>query len=102
MEYNISWLTAVGDQDAHSMAMNITDTLDEYVRKTYAGVKSSNYKSGDLDEAEYKPIFYNDAMYDQLPLQSYQNDGYSRLKSIQKSVDPEGFFPSRTGGFKFT
>lgn len=102
MEYDVSWLTALGDDAAHSMAMNITATIDEYAKTTYAGVPSSHYQSGNLEEAEYDPIFLNDAMYDQMPLQSYENDGYDKLKAIQENVDPEGFFPSRTGGFKFT
>lgn len=102
MEYDISWLTALGDDDAHSMAQNITATIDEYVRATYAGVENTHYQSGDLDVEEYNPIFLNDAMYDQLTLQSYEQNGYAKLKAIQKAVDPNGFFPSRTGGFKFT
>jgi hypothetical protein len=103
MEYDISWLTAAGDADADAMARNITETIDEYAKTTYAGVESSHFQEPESDwEVEYTPIFMNDAMYDQLPLQSYENNGYERLKAIQKSVDPQGFFPSRTGGFKFT
>ena len=102
MEYDISWLTALEDDAAHSMAQNITATIDEYAKTAYAGIPSTHYQSGDLEEVEYSPIFYNDAMADQLSLQSYENDGYDKLKAIQKSVDPDGFFPSRTGGFKFT
>ncbi|RDL40051.1 FAD-binding-containing protein [Venustampulla echinocandica] len=102
MDYNLSWLTPLGDDTAHSMAMNITATIDEYAKKTYVGVPSTHYQSGDLEGLEYGPIFMNDATYDQKPLQTYENDGYNRLKTIQKSVDPEGFFPGRTGGFKFT
>lgn len=100
MEYDISWLTVLGDEDAHSMAINITETIDEYVKTTYANVPSTHYQAGNLEDAEYTPIFMNDAMYDQLSLQSYENGGFAKLKAIQKSVDPEGFFPSRTGGFK--
>jgi hypothetical protein len=103
IEYDISWLTAVGDADADAMARNITETIDEYAKTTYAGVESSHFQEPERDwEVEYTPIFMNDAMYDQLPLQSYENNGYARLKAVQKSVDPKGFFPSRAGGFKFT
>lgn len=83
------------------MAMNITATIDQYAKETYPGVKNSHYKSGDLGEG-YKPIFLNDAMFDQKPLQSYPEGNYQRLKSTQKSVDPDGFFSGRQGGFKFT
>jgi len=107
MEYDISWTTSLEDDAAHALAMNITATIDAYAETTYAGVKSSNYKGGDgnretLEEEEYNPTFLNDAMYDQTPLQSYGRSNYEKLKAIQKSVDPEGFFPGRTGGFKYT
>lgn len=102
MEYDISWLTALGDDSAHSMVMNITATIDEYVKTKYAGVASTHHHSGSVEVEEFTPIFMNDAMYDQMPLQSYENDGYAKLKAIQENVDPTGFFPSRTGGFKFT
>lgn len=62
----------------------------------------THYRSGDLEEVEHNPIFTNDAQYDQMTLQSYENDGYAKSKAIQQSVDLTGFFPSRIGGFKFT
>jgi hypothetical protein len=102
MEYDISWLTALGDSDAHAMAQNITASIDAYAQANYAGVQNSHYESGDLYDAGYKPIFLNDAMYDQLPLQSYAEGNYERLKSIHDAVDPDGFFATRTGGFKYT
>jgi hypothetical protein len=104
MEYDISWPTALTDDAAHSMAINITATVEEWAKTKYAGIRSSNYKGptdqADLENAEYTAIFLNDAMYDQLPLQSYDNNGYMRLTAIQKAVDPGGFFATRTGGFK--
>jgi hypothetical protein len=102
MEYDVSWLSSLGDEDAHAMAMNITEAIDEHVATKYAGVKNSNYVSGNLVAAAQTPIFLNDAMFDQLPLQSYGKSSYNRLKGIQKAVDPKGFFPQRTGGFKYT
>ena len=102
MEYDISWLAQPNDDLAHSMAMNITASIDEYAQAKYAGVKNSNYRAGDLETEEYNPQFLNDAMYDQKPLQSYGEANYERLKRIQKKYDPSGLFPGRTGGFKFT
>jgi hypothetical protein len=85
------------------MASNITESIDDYAKTTYASVESSHFQEPENDwEVEYTPIFMTDAMCDQLPLQGYENNVYERLKAIQKSVDPKGFFPSRTGGFKFT
>jgi hypothetical protein len=101
MEYDISWLSSAADTVAHAVAMNITRSIDDYAEKKYAGVKNTNYRAGDVAVEEYNPIFLNDAMYDQKPLQSYGHDTYDKLKSIQQKYDPAGFFPSRTGGFKF-
>jgi hypothetical protein len=104
MQYEISWLTSLADTDAHSMAMDIDTTVDEWAKATFAGIQSTNYKgptdTAGLEEAQYTPIYLNDAMYDQLPLQSYENNAYTRLASIQKAVDPNGFFAGRAGGFK--
>jgi len=41
-------------------------------------------------------------MFGQQPYQTYGDGSYARLKAIQKVVDPNGFFPKRTGGFKYT
>jgi Berberine and berberine like len=47
-------------------------------------------------------IYSNDAMFDQLPYQTFPGNNYARLKAIQKKYDPNGFFATRTGGFKYT
>lgn len=102
MEYDISWLSSANDDLAHSMAQKITEDILNYSQATYPGVRNSNYQSGDVMVESYSPVFLNDAMYDQKPFQSYGDGTYDRLKSIQEDYDPSGFFPSRTGGFKFT
>ena len=118
MEYDISWLTELGDDHAHAQAMNLTDYILPYARSTYPGVAPTHYSGsgsgsgsgssssggeggeevGGLDTTSYTPIFTNDAMYDQTPLQSYR--GYNNLVSAKANWDPEGFFTNRTGGFK--
>lgn len=106
MDYNFAWLTGLGDDDAHAMAMNVTATLESWAQSTFSGIAATNYQGSmqvtALNDAGYTPIFMNDAMYDQLPAQSYEDGNYQRLKTIQKAVDPTGFFPGRTGGFKYT
>jgi hypothetical protein len=102
MEYDISWLSGLNDDLVHSMAMDITDSILQYSKTTYAGVLPSHYQTGDVEEVSYNPIFLNDAMYDQKPLESYGQATYDRLKRIQQAYDPSGLFPSRTSGFKFT
>ena len=81
------------------MAINITATIDHYAKKTYPRMKNSHYKTVDSGEG-YKPIL-NGAMFDQKPLHSCPERNYQRLKSTQKSADPDGFFSGRQGGFKF-
>jgi hypothetical protein len=102
MEYDISWLAEVNDDIAHGMSMNITESILAYTKTNYAGVRNSHYRSGNLAEVQYNPVFLNDAMYDQKPLQSYGQETYEQLKGIQEAYDPAGLFPTRTGGFKFT
>ena len=110
MEYDISWLTALGDDEAHSMAINITATVKEQVAQEYGGkgLVITNWKEGGarIGEGDGKGgenlYFLNDAMYDQETLQSYRDGNYEKLRETQRAVDPEGFFWGRTGGFKFT
>jgi hypothetical protein len=103
LEYDVSWLTAAADKIAHAAAITITDRTYEYVKgPQYYRQENSNYVEGDVQTESYRPIFYNDAMYDQDPLHSYGSKNYNRLKAIQKKYDPNGFFPRRTGGFKLT
>ena len=48
-----------------------------------------------------RKIYSNDAMFDQLPYQTYPGSNYARLKAIQRKYDLNGFFATRTGGFKY-
>jgi hypothetical protein len=101
MEYDISWLSALSDQAAFAVAMNITASIDAYAKAKYTGVRNTGYVAGELEEEEYNPTFLNDAMFDQQPLRSYGESTFERLGRIQKAYDPEGLFPRRTKGFKF-
>jgi hypothetical protein len=47
----------------------------------------------------YMPLFLNDAMWDQPVMQSYKD--YEKFKTLQKSVDPNGLWSTRAGGFKY-
>ena len=80
----------------------MTKLVLEYSRTKYAGVKPTHWKSGDVDVTNYNPLFLNDAMYDQKPVQSYGNKTFQKLKEIQQERDPKGLFSKRTGGFKYT
>ena len=52
-----------------------------------------------IPNAEGLPLFINDASADQNPLETY--GGYETLKLAKAKYDPDGFFSSKTGGWKF-
>lgn len=49
--------------------------------------------------ASYLPLFMNDAAADQNVTGSYRD--YAKFRALQASVDPQGFFRSRGGGFVY-
>jgi hypothetical protein len=102
MACTIAWKLSLGDSDASSMAVGIIDNIATYTRNSYPGVKASNSEAGYVAPPGYDLIFMNDAMVDQPVLQSYGNETYNRLKSVQKEYDQMGVFPQRTKGFKLT
>jgi hypothetical protein len=103
MAMTIGWLLEANDGAAAQQASDIINNIASYPKVVYPGVMNSNYKAGNLLQEEYSPtVFMNDAAGDQKVLQGYGNATYQRLKAVQKEVDPIGFFPARTGGFKLT
>lgn len=99
LEYDVSWLLPITDQKAAATITNLTQAAQDYGRSKYANVRPTNYQSGDLGWG-YRPLFMNDAMFNQDPLKSYPAESYARLQQIQRQRDPNGFFSKRTGGFK--
>jgi FAD/FMN-containing dehydrogenase len=89
--YQGAWNLPTDDELAYGIARQITEWLDSVV-------------PGWLEEAGmprdlYMPLFMNDAMWDQPVTQSYKD--YETFKALQKSVDPQGLFSGRAGGFKY-
>ena len=86
-----AWNLPSDDDKAFAIARNMTSWLDKVVPQWMdeAGIPKDTYL----------PFFLNDAMYDQPVLQSYRE--YEKFKALQKSVDPNGLFSTRSGGFKF-
>jgi hypothetical protein len=74
-------------------------TAEEYgnykVAATQANPQSRIAEFSEL----YLPYFANDAGQFQNVTGAYSN--FAELSTIQKAVDPEGFFATRTGGWKF-
>lgn len=102
IDLSISWGTAAADATAYSIATTLADDVENYAKSTYLGVPNTRYVEGNLAYEEYDPLYSNDCMYNQQPYQTYGDGSYARLRAIQKEVDPGGFFPGRTGGFKYT
>lgn len=98
-DLGISWLTPAGDRIADLAIATLTSEITAYSKRKYPGVKNTRYEGGNLAYAEYNPLYSNDAQFDQKPYQTYGGSSYTRLKAIQKTVDPLGFFPKRTGEF---
>jgi hypothetical protein len=101
LDLSISWATEAGDAIAYSIATTLANDIVSYSQSTYPGVANTRYVEGNLAYEEYDPLYSNDCTYNQRPYQTYGDGSYARLKAIQKSVDPKGFFPGRTGGFKY-
>lgn len=89
--YQGAWNLPSDDKLAHNIAKNLTAWLDEVVPQWM--------EEAGMPKDTYMPLFLNDAMYDQQVFQSYRD--YEKFKALQQSVDPKGFFRTRTGGFKF-
>jgi len=100
--YTISWETAAGDSTADAFAVELANNAENYAQSHYAGVKNTRYQEGSLPYEEYNPTYSNDAMFDQQPYQTFGNNNYVKLKATQRKYDPNGFFATRTGGFKYT
>jgi hypothetical protein len=101
IDLSVSWLTKTVDLVADAIIIKLGSDIESYSKRTYPGVPNTRYVSGGLAYAEYNPLYSNDAMFDQRPYQTHGGNFYARLKAIQKKVDPNGFFPKRTGGFKY-
>lgn len=90
LEIQGSWALPSDDTEAYSLSKQLTDWLDVQVPMW-------------LDEAgmgsQYLPLFMNDAAGDQDVTGSYKD--VAKFRALQKSVDPNGFFSTRAGGYKY-
>lgn len=46
MEYDIGWLSSSADMNAHAMAIDITQLIDNHAGKEYKDVDNTNYNAG--------------------------------------------------------
>lgn len=90
LEIQGAWALASDDALAYSLSKQLTDWLDEQVPVWLAEAGMS---------ATYMPLFMNDAAGDQDVTGSYRDVG--KFRALQKSVDPNGLFSTRAGGYKY-
>nr|POE75157.1 putative fad-linked oxidoreductase [Quercus suber]POE94764.1 putative fad-linked oxidoreductase [Quercus suber] len=100
VEHDMLWLNQLCDTQCPKYAAAVSDAIRAYANSTFAGVKPTNYKSGDISRVSYNPLFMNDAAPDQDVYGSYPPANLARLQAIKKAYDPTGFFTQRQGGFK--
>jgi hypothetical protein len=62
-------------------------------------VVSANLKAKGVTVGDYNPLFMNDAGPGQDVMSSYKDA--ETFAKLQKSIDPEGLFSKRAGGYKF-
>lgn len=87
LEIQCSWSSKDDDGIFHEASKDLTEWLE---------TKIPEWTNG---KEYYLPLFMNDAAGDQNVTGTYQE--YAKLKGIQEAMDPEGFFPSRGGGFVY-
>lgn len=90
LEIQGSWALASDDAQGYSLSKKLTDWLDEQVPKWLAEAGMST---------QYLPLFMNDAAGDQDVTGSYKD--VAKFRALQKSVDPDGLFSTRAGGYKY-
>lgn len=90
LEIQGSWASAADDAQAYSLSKQLTDWLNVQVPTWLA--------EAGMDD-QYLPLFMNDAAGDQDVTGSYKN--VAKFRALQKSVDPDGLFSTRGGGFKY-
>lgn len=92
LEYQCKWSRKDDDEVLRGMAQEMTAWLESARPKwlAEAGIAAGN---------NCMPYFMNDAAEDQKVVESYRD--YEKLKALQRSIDPDGLFRTRLGGFKY-
>lgn len=90
LEIQGSWILPSDDTEGYSIGKQLTDWLDVQVSKWLAEAGMSS---------QYLPLFMNDAAGDQDVTGSYKD--VAKFRELQKSVDPNGLWSTRAGGYKY-
>ncbi|KAK8028258.1 hypothetical protein PG991_005314 [Apiospora marii] len=95
------WQRARDDAAVRALAAEMTEWLAGRLPawNMQAGAGEVGVEEAGETAAAYMPLFMNDAMSDQDVLRSYR--GYDEFRELQRSVDPEGMFRNRVGGYRY-
>jgi hypothetical protein len=86
---------ASDDAIVQKVSKQYTDAILEDMKKTQADAKIRGLNVGD-----YNPYFMNDAGGDRNVMGSFKDA--AKFQALQKSVDVNGFFAKRSGGYKYS
>lgn len=92
LELQCSWSDSDDDEILYDISRQMTSWLEGKVPEWLAAANEPT-------EGVYLPLFMNDAMGDQNVTGSYRD--YAKFKALQQSIDPDGFFSARSGGYKY-
>ncbi|KAH6646050.1 hypothetical protein BKA67DRAFT_541041 [Truncatella angustata] len=91
LELQCSWASAVDDEIVYDLTREVTEWLEMRIPEWNT--------QAELGGDAYMPYFMNDAMGDQNVTGSYRS--YEKLKALQREIDAQGLFRTRSGGFKY-
>jgi hypothetical protein len=97
IELTYVWNSAKDNEEVWKTARTITEGVEKALAARMQKVRQAVPVTGQKVET-YLPLFLNDVMFDQKPIQSYKN--YDAFAALQRSADPGGFF-KRPGGYKY-
>jgi hypothetical protein len=86
---------AADDATVQRVCKEYTDAVLEDLKKAEVDAKAKGVEYG-----AYNPYFMNDAGLDQHVMGSFKD--MAKFEALQKSVDPNGFFAKRAGGYKYS
>jgi hypothetical protein len=77
-----------------AMGKEFTDALNKQL-----GPLKTQAKAAGVEIEDYLPLFMNDAGPDQDVMATYKD--VAKFKALQRSVDPNGLWSKRAGGYKY-
>ena len=95
--YQIEPTFKIQDRFSQQLGRSLSDNFASYYNGKYSGQSGTHADPG--TPSHIGPSYMNDAGVDQLVVQQYAD--YATLAATQKKYDPQGFFTTRTKGYKY-